>query len=414
MLHKLAAKATAGIEKTRIRSSELKLGMYVAELDRPWIDSPFLVHGFVIRSQQQLEQVQALCRFVYVDIKRGNLAGAGGFQEKPEQTTLYQQTRSFEQNIDQAKIRYANAKSTVQAMFETFRKGEPFDVERLLPTIRMCVDNIIANPDSMLWLSMIKHKDEYTAEHSVNVALLSIVLGRAEGLDETALYTLGLCAMLHDVGKVKIPDDILNKEGNLNEEEFAVMKMHTVHGKKILMGQTGLPDIATEIALSHHEKMDGTGYPSGIGSAQIPYMVRIVSIVDAYDAMTSGRIYCEAKSPAEALRLLLKSKGQHHDQDLLSRFIDCIGVYPIGSVVEMNSGEIGIVMPGSGENNLQPEVMLVTDSSRSPGDARVIKTGRDRRPDGARPYMIRAIHEDGKYGIYFRQFSERALEFIRK
>ena len=196
MLHKLAANATAGVEKTRIKSSELKLGMYIAELDRPWIDSPFLVHGFVVKNQKLLDQVQTLCRYVYIDIKRGNLATASGFDSKPDKTISYQNTHSFKGNLDQAKIRYANTKSTVESIFETFRKSEPFNVDAVKPSVQMCVDNIVANPDSMLWLSMIKHKDEYTAEHSLNVAMLSIVLGRQVGLSPADLETVGLCGLL--------------------------------------------------------------------------------------------------------------------------------------------------------------------------------------------------------------------------
>lgn len=412
MLHKIVANATAGVEKIRIKSSDLKLGMFVADLDRPWIDSPFLVHGFTIRDQKMLEQVQAYCNYVYIDLKRGNLASKQGYKEKPKTTVEHQSSRSFKENFREAEASYSSAKSAVKNFYTSFGSGTAYDIDSIKPTIKGCVDNILANPDSLLWLSMIKHKDDYTAEHSVNVALLSIILGRAEGLDEESLNTLGLCAMLHDVGKVKIPNEILNKEGNLNDEEFAVMKMHTVHGKKLLLGQPGLPAIATEIALSHHEKVDGTGYPSGLTGDDIPYMVKLVAIVDAYDAMTSGRIYCEAQSPAEALRKIIKSKGVHHDPELVEKFIECIGVYPIGSIVELNSGELGIVLPDEDYNNLQPRVIIVTDSKKNECSPRPVTVSKDKRPDNDRPYMIRAIHEDGKHGVHFRNYNEIALQFI--
>lgn len=412
MLHKIVANATAGVEKIRIKSTELKPGMFVSELDRPWIDSPFLVHGFTIRDQKMLEQVQAHCEYVYIDIKRGNLASKLGYGEKPKQTVHHQASCSFIENLDSAKSSHAKIKSAVKSFYAQFRDGLPFDVDSVKPTINACVETILANPDSLLWLSMIKHKDDYTAEHSVNVALLSIILGRAEGLDRENLNTLGLCAMLHDVGKVRIPDEILNKEGNLDDNEFAVMRMHTVHGKKLLLGQKGLPSIATEIALSHHEKMDGSGYPGGLSGNEIPYMVKLVAVVDAYDAMTSGRIYCKAMSPAEALRKLLQSKGVHHDSNILESFVDCIGIYPIGSVVELNSGEIAIVLPNDKNNNLQPLVLKVADAAKKPCEPCVVNINHDKRPDNGRPYMIRAIHEDGKYGVHFRDFCDIAIPFI--
>ena len=143
----------------------------------------------------------------------------------------------------------------------------------------------------MLWLSMIKNKDEYTSEHSLNVAILSIALGRAEGLAQSDLEDLGICAMLHDVGKTKIPNEILNREGSLDEHAFEVMKMRTIHGKKLLIRQPNDPDAAVDVTLARHERMDGSGYPVGLTADEIPYLVRIVAIADAYDAMTSGRVY---------------------------------------------------------------------------------------------------------------------------
>jgi HD-GYP domain-containing protein (c-di-GMP phosphodiesterase class II) len=410
MLHKLTAAATAGIEKTRVKCADLKIGMYVAELDRSWIDSPFLVHGFTIRNDQQLQQLRATCQHVYVDIKRGGSQSSQLAVTKPKRTTSYNTTCSFEQNLREAITVHSDAKQRVESMFKAFQTNTQFDVEQARQTINRCVDNIIANPDSMLWLSMIKNKDEYTAEHSLNVALLSITLGRAEGLETATLQHLGLCAMLHDVGKVKIPDDILKKEGHLSDAEFATMKMHTVHGKKLLLGQSAAPDEAADIALLHHEKMDGSGYPRGLDGSKIPYLVKIVAIADAYDAMTSGRIYSEAKSAAETLKLLLKSKDTHHDGQLLNRFIDCIGVYPIGSVAELNSGEVGIVLPSDNNNKLQPAILLLRDSNKQPCLQRRIDLGTDKRADNARPYLIRALHPDGSFGIQLANYRQAHLQ----
>jgi HD-GYP domain-containing protein (c-di-GMP phosphodiesterase class II) len=217
---------------------------------------------------------------------------------------------------------------------------------------------------------------------------------------------------LHDVGKVKIPDDILNKEGNLNDEEFAIMKMHTVHGKKLLLGQANLPDIAAEIAFSHHEKVDGSGYPNGLTGDKIPFFVKIVAVVDAYDAITSGRIYCEAKPPAEAMRLLVKSKGQHHDAELVDKFIECVGIYPLGALAELSNGALGFVLPGNEVNKLQPKVLVVSDDQQQECAPHVIDISQDRRTDNQRPYMIRALHEDGKHGFSFAEYHEQALRFV--
>lgn len=406
MLHKITAAATAGVEKIRIPISELKLGMFVRELDRPWIDSPFLVHGFVVRDQRQLDQLRALCKHVYIDITRDSLSAMQNRASKPEQSTQYKVRKSFTDNLIPAQKIHRKAKAVVKNMFEDFRGGRLFEPGPMREVVSECVENIIDNPDSMLWLTMIKNKDEYTAEHSLNVALLSITLGRAEGLAPADLNDLALCSMLHDVGKVRIPNEILNKEGSLDAEQFEVMKMHTVHGKKLLLGQKGLPAAAAEIALSHHEKVDGSGYPRGLKSDEIPYLVKIVAIADAYDAMTSGRVYSVAKPAAEALKLLLKSKNEHHDARLLNRFIDCIGVYPIGSIAELNSGEVGIVLPSDSEDNLQPLVLMVRDANKQSCESRYLDLRSAKRPDNGRPYMIRALHPDGSFEIELAEYND--------
>lgn len=406
MLHKLTEAATAGIEKTRMRASDLKMGMYVSGLDRPWIDSPFLVHGFTIRKANQLAELKRICQFVYIDITRGSASSDSNHGAKPEQTTSYTESKTFAENLPEAISIHSKAKTIVGDLFNDFRTGGMFQADQVRKVVKACVGNIIVNPDSMLWLSMIKNKDEYTAEHNLNVAILSIALGRAEGLLDTDLENLGICAMLHDVGKIKVPDSILNKEGNLDPDEFEVMKMHTVHGKKLLLGASDIPDAAVDIALSHHEKLDGSGYPVGLTDSQIPYLVRIVAIADAYDAMTSGRIYSVAKPAAEALKLMLKDKETCFDTQLLNKFIECIGVYPIGSIAELNSGEAGIVLPATSNNRLKPLIMVARDQNKNSCQQRLIDTSTDRRPDNSRPYMIRALHPDGEFGLNLADFRE--------
>lgn len=409
MLHKLTAAATAGIEKTRISASDLKLGMYVSQLDCPWVDSPFLVHGFTLRNNKQLEQIRSTCRHVYIDVKRGSIEIGKLSTAKPTANQSYQNTQTFAANLQTASHIHHRAKKIVSGIFDTFTANKILDVTEITQVINDCAHNIIANPDSMLWLSMIKNKDEYTAEHSLNVALLSMVLGRAEGLSEDALEHLGICAMLHDVGKVKIPDDILKKEGHLEANEFEVMKMHTVHGKKLLLSQKGVPDAASDIALLHHEKVDGSGYPRGLNAEKIPYLVKIVAIADSYDAITSGRVYSEAKSAAEALKLLLESKGSHHDSQLLNRFIDCIGIYPIGSIAELNSGEVGIILPSDTGNPLQPAILILRDSGKQACLQRYVDLSCDKRPDNDRAYLIRALHPDGRFDIHLADYRHAHL-----
>lgn len=404
MLHKLTEAATAGVEKTRIRAADLKLGMYISELDRPWINTPFLIHGFTIRNSSQLTEVQQLCQFVYIDITRGSASSDKDHGAKPIQKQNYTNSLSFNENLEAALAIHSKAKTVVDNMFNAVRSGGLFHLNQVRQSVEDCVNNIIVNPHSMLWLSMIKNKDEYTSEHSLNVAILSIALGRAEGLAQSDLEDLGICAMLHDVGKTKIPNEILNREGSLDEQEFEVMKMHTIHGKKLLIRQPDIPDAAVDVALSHHERMDGSGYPVGLTADEIPYLVRIVAIADAYDAMTSGRVYCEAKPAAEALKLLLDAKDTHFDALLLNKFIESIGVYPIGSIAELSSGEAGIVLPTDENNGLRPLVLVTRDRNKAHCEAKIVDTNTQKQSDNGKPYMIRALHPDGTYGLKLEDF----------
>ena len=406
MLHKLAEAATAGVEKTRIRAADLKLGMYVSQLDRAWINSPFLIHGFTIRSNAQLTEIQQLCQFVYIDITRGSSSSDKDRGAKPNQQQNYTNQLPFNENLEAAIAIHSKAKTVIDDMFNAVRSGGLFHLNQVRQSVEDCVNNIIVNPHSMLWLSMIKNKDEYTSEHSLNVAILSIALGRAEGLVQSDLEDLGVCAMLHDVGKTKIPSEILNREGSLDEQEFEVMKMHTIHGKKLLIGQADIPAAAVDIALSHHERMDGSGYPVGLTANEIPYLVRIVAIADAYDAMTSGRVYCEAKPAAEALKLLLDAKDSHFDALLLNKFIESIGVYPIGSIAELNSGEAGIVLPTDENNGLRPLVLVTRDHNKAYCDAKIVDTNSQKQANNGKPYMIRALHPDGTYGLKLEEFRD--------
>ena len=380
--------------------------MYVAELDCAWIDSPFLVHGFTIKTEAQLQQLREHCRYVYVDITKG---GASRLPlEKPEPATEHQTTVSFLDHLPASRELYHLARDTVDTLFSAFRSGEMFDLNQAGTLIRECVDNIIANPAPMLWLAMIKNKDLYTVEHSLNVALLSLAIGRQQGLQSGDLEQLGICAMLHDVGKVKIPDEILNKEGSLDDKEYEVMKLHTVHGKKLLMGKQGLPEAAIDIAMSHHEQLDGNGYPQGLAKGQIPYLVRLVAIADAYDAMTSGRVYCDAKPPAEALKLMLENKDTHFDPELLNVLIDCLGVYPAGSIARLNTGEIGFLLPGDEMAKLKPRMLVALDKNKEKVEHFVIDLYRDKQTNG-RPFLISALYPDGSFGLALANISDELL-----
>lgn len=207
--------------------------------------------------------------------------------------------------------------------------------------VRKCVDKVMQNPNAILWLARLKNSDDYTAEHSVNVSLLAIALGRHMGMNSGELENLGLCALLHDVGKVNVADEILNKSGPLNSAEFHEMAKHTIYAKKLLTERNDIYPGVIDVAYNHHERLDGKGYPRGIDGSEISMFTRVVTIVDAYDAMTSDRCYRKGISSLAALTIINKNKGTQFDANAAEIFIAMIG-YPAGYLMEMKNAEVGV------------------------------------------------------------------------
>lgn len=391
----------------RIRCEQLKVGMKVVDLDRPWIESPFTVHGFRITSEQQIRQLQQSCQYVYVATRRRSSGVAERGKGKKHH---YQNTLTLKQSLPQAKSAYRQAKSVVNGFFESLRLGQNFETAVAKKAVKQCVDSIISNQEAMLWLGLLKDVDEYTARHSLNVGLLSIILGRAEGLARNELEEVGLCGLLHDMGKSKIPLDILNKEGAFSEQEFEIMKTHTTEGFHLLSEKLDLSAEAANVAYSHHERLNGRGYPRGLPAEQISYYTRIVAIADTYDAITSERVYSPAKTSLEGLRILIGAKGSHYDPALVDKFVQCIGIFPAGSVAELSTGEIGIVMPTGADQKDKPKVLVVRNREKAACEEFVIDLSQAPTDSNADPIRIRHLLSDNAFGINLAKYHEKASQ----
>ncbi len=389
----------------RVQSDRLKTGMKVVELDRPWANSPFTTHGFIIRTEQQIQQLQACCQYVYVERKPN--AATSITRTDLANRQQYTNTTTFQQAIPKTQKTYQQAKSVVHGFFNNLRLGKGFDSAVAKNTVKQCVDSVIENQEAMLWLGLLKDVDEYTARHSLNVGLLSIILGRAEGLARNDLETVGLCGLLHDMGKAEIPLEILNKEGSFTDDEYAIMKTHTTLGYQILKGKSDIVKEAANVAYSHHERLNGFGYPRNLASGDISYFSRIVAISDTYDAITSKRIYSPAKSSLEGLRILMGAKDSHFDPDLVDRFVECIGLYPSGSIAELSTGEVGIILPVPPEQREKPKVLILRNKKKKPCDERLIDLSKI--PDvGEGAITVKHLLSDGALGIELAKYHERA------
>ncbi len=400
-------------DRIKMPLGQLSIGMYVVELDRPWGETAFLFQGFRIRQQQEILLLAEVCQYVWVDARRSvgmqrqveeNLAAAATAELQPVIAKV-----DFNLEMQQAEPAFHSAREQSLRLLEAVRLGHELDVAQVKVVVKECVESMLRNPGAMLWLARIKHSDEYTAEHSLRVAIFSIALGRELGLRQGELEHLGMCGMLHDVGKIKVPSAILNKPGALTPHEMRVMQSHASEGRKLLMSNQQVTAAAVDVAFSHHERLDGRGYPRGLDAPRIPHFAKIVAVVDAYDAINSDRPYSKGKSSLEALRILFEASGSQFDEELVKVFVRRIGIYPPGEIVEMSNGEVGIIIACSPLSKLKPKVLLVLNEGKQPGPERVVDLQETPLDRSGRSYRIKEVYPTGAFGIDIEAYRRKGL-----
>ncbi len=402
----------------KVEVEKLCIGMYVAQLDRPWLESPFLFQGFPIRNQDELEQLRECCDFVYIDVEqsidwqldtptasvtREVRFSTQGLNRKPSrQRVEYRDKEGFTQTLPEAIMLHSAAKDYIGSVLDDVRLGKSIDTGGARELADRLAENIVKNENAMVWLTQLKNRDEYTSMHSINVCVLSLLFGRFLGLQEKELSHLGLGALLHDVGKMRVPSEILNKPGRLDGDERVIMNRHPELGHAILKGHDDLHPAVLEIALSHHERYDGSGYPRGLKGKELNSYALIVSIIDFYDAVTSDRAYHIGISPHEALNMMYAVAAKSFPMELVESFIQCLGIYPIGSLVELDSGEVGVVMTVNRSRRLNPILTLVLDGNKQPfPQAKMMNLELQEKRE--RPVRIKKILESNAFGIDVRK-----------
>jgi len=259
----------------------------------------------------------------------------------------------------------------------------------------------MSNADALLWLTQLKNVDEYTTIHSLNVCIMTLAFGRCLGLGRPELNVLGLGALLHDLGKMHVPLEVLNKPGRLTKQEFELIKLHPVTGYKLLESHKNhVPPQALQIVKSHHERNDGGGYTERLDGEIIPRFVKLVSIVDVYDAVTSERVYHKAETPQDAMNLIFKTSPHGFDRAMVEAFIKCIGIYPIGSMVELSTGQVGVLVGHTPGKKLRPMVLVVRDADGQMSKLRkLINLGSPTWDNDPNAPRIMRMLEPGTYGI---------------
>jgi HD-GYP domain-containing protein (c-di-GMP phosphodiesterase class II) len=417
-------------ERVRIDTNNLQVGMYVVEVDRPWLDTPFPFQGFHVRDLKELQQIRHLCRYVYVDPdltlgkepahlprapgavpfspkrtpKPGNLPLHQRVDLAPPVTPRYRDMTLVEEEITAAREVHTRTRQVIDNVFNDVRLGHALPSLDAKEAVSEMVESVIRNPDALVWLTHLKKKDDYTSIHSMNVCILALAFGRYLGLSKNSLLHIGIGGLLHDVGKMRVKQEILIKPDRLTEDEMEQMRNHAVYGRDILLASKDIPSGAADIAWSHHERMDGTGYPRGLKGESIGYFSRITGIIDVYDAITSERIYHNAITSLEALEKMYEWRGTSFDTALVEQFIQCLGIYPTGSEVEMSSGEVGVVISVNRVHRLRPKVLLILDADKTLYDPpRLVDLVRKTHDDRGEAYGIHTVLERGAYNINVKE-----------
>lgn len=370
----------------RISIDQLVVGMYVTGLDKSWLSTPFWRHHMQITNDEQIQALRkAGIRYVEIDTDKGSdipcsVDAVDPIDIAPKPSG--EVTRSgFEEELPFAKQVYAEAIRTIRQAMQDTRTGHPINLAATGDIAYRMVDSVLRNPHALSSLSRLKSFDEYTFFHSVNVAVLGLTMGRSAGMSRDTLFQLGLGMLLHDLGKMLVPIDLLNKPARLEPHEFEIIKQHVLRGVELLSQSSGFSEQAVHPALEHHERLDGSGYPYGRKRAQLSQFGLISSVADVYDAMTSDRVYHKGMPAVQALRHLHGLGLERRlELSLVQTLAHSLGIYPVGTCVRLSSGEIGVVSRPNPQQPSQPGLLLVADTTGARyGRPRPLDLAGDRR-----------------------------------
>ena len=356
----------------QIDVSELCIGMFIHDLNRDWINHPFLRNRFLVQSAHDIEEIVELgVSHVYIDTEQGldvSTKASPKSDQRLSHEDLHALARtlkrtapqvSIHEEILQAKHIVKEANIMVRDILLDCRLGKQVELEKTHPIVTSIIESIFRNPDAMVSLLRIKQADKYTYQHSVAVGTLLVSFCRSLEVDRNEIELVGLGGLLHDIGKMKVPRFILNKPGKLSEREFEIMKKHVAEGRTILENTPGISPISVNIAAEHHEHYDGSGYPLGLKGDEISQYGQMAAIVDFYDALTSQRVYHSGAEPTAVLKQLLEGAGRHFAMPLVHSFIRTVGIYPIGTLVKLENDVLAVVVEQHHEDLLHPRVKAI-------------------------------------------------------
>lgn len=384
-----------------VSTRSLKVGMFVAELDRPWLESPFLLQGFLIEDDDQIARLQALCRTVEVDpaksvgaffvavehgrdaplkglpptgqgnrpdfVRIAKAVRDGGIPRRPKPPLIRSRD---ERSLLEEELLYSapvieDVQASLRALTASVHADAALDLSEMSKNVAEVAAGVARNPEAILWLTRLKSTDEYSYDHALDVSVHLMVFARFLGLPKEQVDCVGVAGLIQDVGKMLLPKEILAKPGPLTADELAQARYHVINSLRIVANKHGLDPDTLEIIGRHHERIDGSGYPLKLKGEAIGLLPEIAGVMDTYCAMIRERPYSQPRSSQQAIAELVKLRGGKFRETLVDQFVQCMGLYPIGSLVELNTGEVAVVLQQNQVRRLQPKVMVLLASDKS-------------------------------------------------
>ena len=356
------------LQQVKVPVDELQVGMYVAALDRPWVETPFPLQGFFVAGRRDIDALRPWCRHVYVDVERGAApqprrsrpAGARAAPLKINRNA-YPRRTSLQRELGKAGELPSELDRALRQLMVELRRGQRFDLKAPRRLVRAMVASVVRNPDALTWLAQLRRDDAYSYNHSVRACIWATVFGRHLGLSVAALESLALGTMLSDIGMLPMDPELVS-----DPTREAELRRHVDFSLAMLQQSAIVDELVTAVVAAHHERFDGSGYPRGLAGDAIPYPGRIAALAVHYDELINPRCAEQAITPAEAMTTLYRARGQAFQAELVDEFIQALGIYPAGTLVELSSHHVGVVVEQNPARRLRPKVLLLTDARHRP------------------------------------------------